>query len=271
MLLDVPKHKKPLKRRIDLLLVEKGIAETQAKAAALVLSGRVAANSKVVTKPGTPVGEDSELVVAGPDPFVGRGGLKLEHALRSFGIDVTGLIVLDVGASTGGFTDCLLKHGAAKVYAVDVGKGQLDWRLRRDARVIVMEGVNARYPLELPERMDLVTVDVSFISATKIIPPAAATLKRGGRLVVLVKPQFEGDRVDVGKGGIVRDPRIHAKVLGRFVAWMVNNGFRLLDMVASPVAGAEGNREFFVHLVSTGSGTDSREPRGKSPDPGQTS
>jgi len=244
----VPKQTRPAKRRIDLLLVEKGLAESHARAQALVLAGSVTADGKPVAKPGTSVPQDAQLAVAPPERFVGRGGLKLEYALDAFGLEVSGKVAVDVGASTGGFTDCLLKRGAARVYAVDVGKGQLDWRLRQDSRVTVKEGVNARYPLELPEKADLATVDVSFISVTKVIPPAAGVLKPGGHVVVLVKPQFEAERGEVGKGGVVRDPAAHAKVLGRFIDWATDNGFRVGGLVASPIEGAEGNREFFVLL-----------------------
>ena len=244
----MPKQTKPAKRRIDLLLVEKCLAESQARAQALVLAGSVTVDGKPVAKPGIIVPQDAQLAVAAPERFVGRGGLKLEYALDAFGPEINGKVAVDVGASTGGFTDCLLKRGAARVYAVDVGKGQLDWRLRQDSRVIVKESVNARYPLELQEKADLATIDVSFISVTKVIPPAAGVLKPGGRVVVLVKPQFEAERGEVGRGGVVRDPATHAKVLGRFINWATDNGFRVEGLVASPIEGAEGNREFFVLL-----------------------
>jgi 23S rRNA (cytidine1920-2'-O)/16S rRNA (cytidine1409-2'-O)-methyltransferase len=244
----VPNQTRPAKRRIDLLLVEKGLAESQARAQALVLAGSVTADGIAVVKPGTSVPQDAQLAVATAGRFVGRGGMKLEHALDAFGLEINGKVAVDVGSSTGGFTDCLLKRGAARVYAIDVGKGQLDWRLRQDNRVIVKEGVNARYPLGLPEKADLATVDVSFISVTKVIPPAAEVLKPGGHLAVLVKPQFEAERAEVGKGGVVRDPATHAKVLGRFINWATDNGFRVDGLVASPIEGAEGNREFFVLL-----------------------
>ncbi len=238
------------KVRIDLLLVEKGLAENQALAQALVLAGKVTADGKGVAKPGMLVASDSSLAVAERDPFVGRGGIKLAYALDAFHIDVSGRVALDVGASTGGFTDCLLKRGAVRVYAIDVGKGQLDWRLRKDPRVVVKERVNARYPLEMPEMADIATIDVSFISVTKVIPSAAEALKQGSLLVVLIKPQFEADEREVGKGGVVRDPAVHAIVLGRFIKWATANGFRILGLVASPIRGAEGNSEFFMLLGS---------------------
>ena len=232
------------------------MADSQSNAQALVLAGKVTAAGNSIAKPGTLVSEDAELVVARREPFVGRGGVKLEYALDTFGIDVSGKVAVDVGSSTGGFTDCLLKRGAARVYAFDVGKGQLDWRLRKDPRVVVREGVNARYPLELPEAVDLATIDVSFISVTKVIPSAASALKTGGYLVVLVKPQFEAERGEVGRGGVVREPAIHATVLGRFIKWATDDGFRVKGLVASPIAGAEGNREFFVLLRKDEQGGD---------------
>ncbi len=241
-------RKRETKVRIDLLLVEKGLAKSQALAQALVLAGKVTADGKMVAKPGMLVARDSSLAVAERDAFVGRGGIKLAYALDAFHIDACRRVALDVGASTGGFTDCLLKRGAARVYAIDVGKGQLDWRLRRDPRVVVKEGVNARYPLELPEMADIATVDVSFISVTKVIPSAVEALKQGGLLVVLIKPQFEAQEREVGKGGVVRNPAVHAVVLGRFVKWAIANGFRILGLVASPIQGAEGNSEFLVLL-----------------------
>jgi 23S rRNA (cytidine1920-2'-O)/16S rRNA (cytidine1409-2'-O)-methyltransferase len=243
----MPVPKKPVaRRRIDLMLVENGLAENQARAQALVLAGKVTAAGHGVAKPGTLVPGDAALAVSEPEPFVGRGGLKLEHALDAFGIETTGKVAIDIGASTGGFTDCLLQRGAARVYAIDVGKGQLDWRLRQDPRVVVVEGVNARYPLTLPEVADIATIDVSFISVTRVIPSAADAIKPGGDIVVLVKPQFEAQRREVGKGGIVSDPVTHARVLGRVVLWSTAHDFRLRGLVASPITGASGNREFFV-------------------------
>jgi 23S rRNA (cytidine1920-2'-O)/16S rRNA (cytidine1409-2'-O)-methyltransferase len=245
----MPVSKKPAtRRRIDLLLVERGLAENQAEAQALVMAGKVTAGGQSVVKAGTLVSGDMALAVAASDPFVGRGGIKLEYALDAFGIAAAGKVAVDVGASTGGFTDCLLQRGAVRVYAVDVGRGQLDWRLRQDRRVVVIEGVNARYPLPLPGPADLATVDVSFISVTRVIPSAADAVKPGGDLVVLVKPQFEAQRREVGRGGVVSDPVIHARVLGRVVLWAVGNGFRLRGLVTSPITGASGNHEFFVAL-----------------------
>jgi 23S rRNA (cytidine1920-2'-O)/16S rRNA (cytidine1409-2'-O)-methyltransferase len=236
------------KRRIDSLLVEKGLVESRAKAQALIMAGEVSVEGKPVIKPGTLVSENVEVNVLQPPPFVSRGGIKLDYALDQFQLDVTSKVAADIGASTGGFTDCLLQHGASRVYAVDVGYGQLDYRLRRDKRVVVMERVNARYPITLPEKIDLATIDLSFISVEKVIPSVARLLKADGCLVVLLKPQFEARRGEVGKGGIVKKPSVHARVLGRFIAWVTNCGFRLGGLVVSPILGAEGNTEFLLLL-----------------------
>lgn len=239
------------KKRIDTLLVEKALAGTRSKAQALVMAGEVSVNGQPANKPGSLVDESAEISVAEPARFVGRGGLKLEHALDRFGLDVAGMVAADIGASTGGFTDCLLQRGARRVYAVDVGYNQIDYRLRKDDRVVVMEKVNARYPLDLPEKVDLVTMDVSFISVEKILPPVSGIVSEGGSFIVLVKPQFEARREEVGKGGIVKQPEIHARVLGRFVHWATGHGFRLRGLEASPVTGASGNREFLALLKVT--------------------
>ncbi len=236
------------KKRLDMLLVERGLAESRTRAQALIMAGEVTADGAVVTKPGMLVPEGVVLCVAQPPPFVSRGGLKLACALDGFRLDVSGIVAADIGASTGGFTDCLLKRGAERVYAIDVGRGQIDFRLRRNPRVVVMEGVNARYPFTLPEKVDLVTIDVSFISAEKIIPAVVPLLKENGRLVVLIKPQFEARREEVGKGGIVKSPEVHARVLGRFIAWVTGHGLRLRGLVSSPILGASGNREFLILL-----------------------
>ncbi len=234
------------KRRIDGLLVERGLVESRAKAQALIMAGEVVVDGQMVTKSGTLVVEGATISLAEPPPFVSRGGLKLDYALDHFQIDVSAKVVADIGASTGGFTDCLLKRGASRVYAIDVGRGQLDYRLRRDERVVVIEKVNARYPITLPERVDLATIDVSFISVEKIIPSVAQLVKDSGYLLVLIKPQFEARREEVGKGGVIKQPLVHARVLGRFIAWMVEHSFRLGGLVASPILGASGNKEFFV-------------------------
>ena len=233
------------KRRIDSLIVDRGLVESQAKAQALIMAGEVVVEGKAVIKPGTLVNEEVAITILEPPPFVSRGGIKLDYALDCFQLDVMDRVVADIGASTGGFTDCLLKRGASRVYAIDVGYGQLDYRLRRDSLVVVMDRVNVRYPVALPEKIDLVTVDVSFISARKLMPSLAQLLNEGGYLLVLVKPQFEAERAEVGKGGVIKQPVVHARVLGRFIVWMVEHGFRLGGVVASPILGASGNKEFF--------------------------
>jgi len=212
------------------------------------MEGAVLADSTKVVKPSTLVSEDADVRVLKRPAYVGRGGLKLEGALDEFRLNVASLVVVDVGASTGGFTDCLLQRGASKVYAVDVGYGQLDYRLRQDPRVVVMERVNARYPFSLPELADLATIDLSFISLEKVLPAVAEVVKSGARIIALVKPQFEAGRGQVGKGGVVKDPLVHASVLGRFICWAVDRGFGLGGLTASPVLGADGNQEFFVLL-----------------------
>lgn len=234
------------KRRLDILLVERGLVDSRAKAQALIMAGKVAVNGRTDLKQGMLVDKAVEISIVEPPPFVSRGGIKLDFALDQFRLDVTDKVAADIGASTGGFTDCLLKRGARRVYAVDVGYGQLDYRLRQDARVIVMEKVNVRYPFSLPEKVDLATIDVSFISVEKVIPSVSSLLREKGYMVVLIKPQFEARREEVGKGGIVKRPEVHGRVLGRFVKWMVEQGFRLGGLVASPIEGAEGNQEFFV-------------------------
>ena len=236
------------KRRIDLLLIERGLAEGTGKARALLMAGRVTVDGRLVDKAGTPVPADAGIEVEAPPPYVGRGGIKLAHALDSFGLNVTGMAALDVGASTGGFTDCLLQRGAARVYAVDVGRGQIDQRLRQDIRVTVMERVNARHRFELPETVDIATVDVSFISLRMVLPRVAEHVKPGGHIVALVKPQFEAEREQVGKGGVVRDPKVHAAVLSRLILWAIDRGFRMRDLTPSPILGDAGNREFFLRL-----------------------
>jgi 23S rRNA (cytidine1920-2'-O)/16S rRNA (cytidine1409-2'-O)-methyltransferase len=236
------------KRRIDILLVEKGLVESREKARVMVMEGAVTADSRTIVKPSTLVNEDADVQILQGPAFVSRGGLKLEYALDQLQIDINGLVAVDVGASTGGFTDCLLKRGAGKVYAVDVGYGQLDYKLRQDSRVAAMERVNARYPFSLPEVVDLATVDLSFISLEKVVPTVAELVKSGGYIIALVKPQFEAGKSQVGRGGLVKDPQVHAAVLGRFINWAVDHEFRLLGLVASPILGAEGNKEFLVLL-----------------------
>ncbi len=239
------------RQRIDSLMVEKGLAESRAKAQALIMAGKVVVEGKAAIKPGTLVTEAAVITLVEPPPFVGRGGIKLDYALEQFQLDVSARAVADIGASTGGFTDCLLKRGAKRVYAIDVGYGQLDYRLRQDSRVVVMDRVNVRYPVTLPEKVDLAAIDVSFISVEKVIPSVVRLLDDGGYLLVLIKPQFEARRAEVGKGGVIRQPAVHARVLGRFISWMTEHGFRLGGLVPSPILGAAGNREFFILLRLT--------------------
>jgi 23S rRNA (cytidine1920-2'-O)/16S rRNA (cytidine1409-2'-O)-methyltransferase len=239
------------KHRLDALLVDRGLAECDKKAKALVMAGRVLVGEKPVSKPGTMVDDAASVHVAPSDQYVSRGGEKLDHALTSFSLDVRGLVAADIGASTGGFTDCLLQHGAARVYAIDVGKGQLDYRLRTDPRVVVAEGINARLLDSLPEPLDIVTIDVSFISLRLVLPVARRLLQApAGRegVVALFKPQFEAEKREVPRGGVIRDPQLHAVLIGRFAAWAVGNSFHIIDLVSSPILGAEGNREFLFWL-----------------------
>jgi 23S rRNA (cytidine1920-2'-O)/16S rRNA (cytidine1409-2'-O)-methyltransferase len=236
------------KRRLDLLLLERGLVDSREKARVAVMAGSVLIDEQPAVKPASLVDEGVSLrLLAGPR-YASRGGEKLEHALNVFGIGVASAVAADIGASTGGFTDCLLQHGASRVYAVDVGRGQLDMHLRQDPRVVVMEGVNARYLEELPEPVDLVTIDVAFISLRHVLPTAKRLLRPGGNIVALLKPQFEAARREVGKGGVIRDPQMHARLIGRFAAWCVKNGLRVLGLTASPLLGPAGNREFFFHL-----------------------
>ena len=236
--------------RIDLLLVEKGFAESREKAQAMVMAGEVLADGQKVAKAGQRVAAGAEIRLLGERPkYVSRGGLKLAAALREFSIDVRGKVCADIGSSTGGFTDCLLQHGAQKVYAVDVGTAQLHWNLRRDERVIVRENVNARYLSReiVPEPADFACCDVSFISVALIVPALTPLLKPNGELVVLVKPQFEVGKGEVGKGGIVRDPAKHRAAVEKIRTAIEKVGFRNVQEIESPILGAEGNKEFLLH------------------------
>jgi 23S rRNA (cytidine1920-2'-O)/16S rRNA (cytidine1409-2'-O)-methyltransferase len=244
------------KRRADQLLVEQGLAESRAKAQALILAGLVSAGGRRVDKPGTALAEDTELALAGRDhPWVSRGGVKLAFALDHFALDPTGMIALDIGASTGGFSDVLLARGAARVHAVDVGRGQLAWKLRQDPRVVVHEAVNARYlsRAEIPEPIDLVTCDASFIGLARVLPaPLALTADRAA-LVALIKPQFEAGPSEVGKGGVVRDPVVHRAVCERVAAWLgAQPGWSVIGIAESPITGPAGNREFLIHARKGG-------------------
>ncbi|MGH9942020.1 MAG: TlyA family RNA methyltransferase, partial [Pyrinomonadaceae bacterium] len=243
---------KQRRERIDKLLVERGLAPTRTRAQALVLAGVVLVGEQRVEKPSETFVPDAAIRVRGADDpaarYVGRGGLKLEAALKGFGLDAADLVCLDVGASTGGFTDCLLQRGARRVVALDVGHNQIDWRLRNDARVEVREGVNARHlkPADFDTPFDLISMDVSFISATKVLPALVPLLKRGGRIVVLVKPQFEVGRGEVGKGGIVTDPEQHQRVVAEVTRAAEALGLATRGVIDSPIKGADGNREFLA-------------------------
>jgi 23S rRNA (cytidine1920-2'-O)/16S rRNA (cytidine1409-2'-O)-methyltransferase len=212
------------------------------------MEGLVFAPAGRVLKASSVLAETTPVEVRGRLPFVSRGGVKLAHALDVFAVSAQGLVALDVGASTGGFTDCLLQRGATRVYAVDVGHGQLHQRLREDPRVSVMEKINARYPFVLAEKVDLITMDVSFISLTLVLPAAMEHLMPGQPVVALVKPQFEAEKGAVGRGGVIRDPQVHARVLGRVVSWAVAQGWRVRNLCPSPIQGDAGNREFFLLL-----------------------
>ena len=239
------------KPRLDIVLVDRGLAASRERARALILAGQVTVDGQVVSKAGAPVAAEAQVALITPDhPYVGRGGVKLAHALDVFSIDPRGRRALDVGASTGGFTDVLLQRGAASVIALDVGRGQLDWRLRTDARVIVREGVNARALSadDVPHAVGLVTIDVAFISLRLILPALPPFLERGADVVALVKPQFEAGRDEVGRHGIVTDPLVHQAVLGRVTEAAIAAGFSRAAMTPSPITGATGNQEFFLHL-----------------------
>jgi 23S rRNA (cytidine1920-2'-O)/16S rRNA (cytidine1409-2'-O)-methyltransferase len=245
------------KQRLDEALVARGLAETRSRARALILARDVTVNGKVVDRAGVPVKPVDEIALVEKARFASRGGEKLDHALNHFGVDVVGLVAADLGASTGGFTDCLLQRGASRVYAVDVGYGQLAERVRTDPRVVVMDRTNARHLEALPEPVGLVTVDVSFISLKLILPVAARLLGPAGICVPLIKPQFEAGPKDLGKGGVVRDPTVHRRVLAEIAAAAQESGFTLLGLTASPLKGPAGNVEFLAHLsLDNGHGQD---------------
>ena len=237
-----------MKGRLDRLLVHRGLAPTREKAQALIMAGAVLVDGRKAEKPGQPVDAEIRIEVLAQPPFVSRGGLKLAAAIAHFGMPVADRVCLDIGASTGGFTDCLLQLGAARVHAVDVGAGQLDWKIRMDPRVVVHDKLNARYlrAEDLGEQIDLAVCDVSFISATLIVPAAAPVLQPAGEMVILVKPQFEVGKGQVGKGGIVREPELHQAACRRVEEAMQHLGFKTA-LMESPILGAEGNREFLLH------------------------
>ena len=241
-----------IKKRLDVLLVERMYADTRSKAQAIIMSGNVYVNGQKADKAGTSFEETVEIEVRGAVcPYVSRGGLKLEKALRDFGVDVNGFVCSDSGASTGGFTDCLLQQGARKVFAIDVGYGQLDWKIRSDPRVVVMERTNIRYvtPEDLGEALDLSVIDVSFISLKIVLPAIKALLKPSGQVLCLIKPQFEAGRGKVGRKGVIREPETHKQVLDGFVELANNLDFTILGLTFSPVKGPEGNIEFLGHLT----------------------
>jgi 23S rRNA (cytidine1920-2'-O)/16S rRNA (cytidine1409-2'-O)-methyltransferase len=237
-----------MKQRLDRLLVERGLAESGEKAQALIMAGAVLVNGQKALKPGHAIDTASRIEVTGKPPYVSRGGIKLAAALDEFGIEIAGRICMDIGSSTGGFTDCLLQRGAARVHAVDVGSGQLDWKLRNDARVVVHEGINARDLRfeDIGELVELATFDVSFISVTLILPAAVPVLRSEGRMVILIKPQFEVGKGQVGKGGIVRSPELHRDACARVEDAVKNLGFET-SIMESPISGAEGNKEFLLY------------------------
>ena len=241
-----------IKKRLDVLLTEQGYADTRSKAQAIIMAGQVYVNGQKADKPGISYEETVQLEVRGDVcPYVSRGGLKLEKALRDFGVKPDGYVCSDSGASTGGFTDCLLQQGAKKVFAIDVGYGQLDWKIRSDERVVVMERTNIRYvtPEDLGEPLDLSVIDVSFISLSIVLPAIKNLLKPTGQVLCLIKPQFEAGRDKVGKKGVVREPETHKEVLDSFVSLADTLGFAILGLTFSPVKGPEGNIEFLGHLT----------------------
>ena len=241
-----------IKKRLDVLLVERLYADSRTKAQAIIMSGNVYVNGQKADKPGTSFEETVDIEVRGAVcPYVSRGGLKLEKALRDFGVKPEGYVCSDSGASTGGFTDCLLQQGAKKVFAIDVGYGQLDWKIRSDERVVVMERTNIRYvtPEDLGEPLDLSVIDVSFIGLEIVLPTIKTLLKPTGQVLCLIKPQFEAGKENVGKKGVVRDPKIHQMVLDNFVSLVKSLDFKILGLTFSPVKGPEGNIEFLGHLT----------------------
>jgi len=240
------------KKRLDLILVDKGLASSRQRARALIMAGKVLVDTLCVDKPGTQIHDSSEIIVKGEDiPYVSRGGLKLEAALKETRLTVDGLICMDVGASTGGFTDCLLQHGASKVYAVDVGYGQLAWKLRQDERVVAIERTNIRYmePSVVPEPVDLVAIDASFISLKTVVPPVLKFLSPSGTILALIKPQFEAGKGRVGKGGVVRDPDQRQAIISELVRFFENAHLNCGPVVPSPVLGPKGNQEYIIVLT----------------------
>lgn len=240
-----------MKERLDVLLVKRNLAASREKAKAIIMSGIVYVDGQKEDKAGTTFPEEAMIEVRGHTlPYVSRGGLKLEKAIKNFDVNVEGKVCTDVGSSTGGFTDCMLQNGAVKVFAIDVGRGQLDWKLRQDPRVVCMEKTNIRYvtPEDIDDALDFASVDVSFISLTKILEPARNLLKDGGQMVCLIKPQFEAGREKVGKKGVVRDKAVHLEVVERIVTFALEHGFSVHHLSYSPIKGPEGNIEYLVHI-----------------------
>ena len=248
--------KKPAKTRADVALVDRGLVETRARAQALILAGKIFSGERRVEKAGEAIADDAPLELRGQDhPWVSRGGLKLDHALDELGIDMTDAVAIDVGASTGGFTDVLLARGAKRVYAVDVGHGQFAWKLRNDERVVVLEKTNARHLTaeQIPEPVDAIVCDASFIGLETVLPASLALAAPGAKLVALIKPQFEVGKADVGKKGVVRDPALHEAVCTRIRGWLDGlDGWRVTGLAESPITGPEGNKEFLIGAVYDG-------------------
>ncbi|SEH19410.1 23S rRNA (cytidine1920-2'-O)/16S rRNA (cytidine1409-2'-O)-methyltransferase [Sphingopyxis sp. YR583] len=241
------------KQRADQLLVDRGLAESRTRAQALILAGLAFVGDRKIDKAGQQVAADAEISVKGRDhPWVSRGGVKLDHALTHLGWDVAGAVAIDVGSSTGGFTDVLLSRGAARVYAVDSGTNQLAWKLRQDERVVVHEQTSARIltPAHIPEPIDLIVCDASFIALSKVLPVPMSFAKDGARMVALIKPQFEAERHEVGKKGVVRDAAVHARVCAEVRSWLTGAGWEVVDLVESPITGPEGNVEFLIAAVN---------------------
>lgn len=240
-----------MKKRLDVLLVERGLATSREKAKAMIMAGEVLVDNEREDKAGSMFPEEVEIVLKGkPLPYVSRGGLKLEKAMKNFNLTLDGKVCMDVGASTGGFTDCMLQNGAVKVYSVDVGHGQLDWKLRNDPRVVCMERTNIRYvvPEDIEERPSFVSIDVSFISLTKVLLPVRNLMEENGEIAALIKPQFEAGREKVGKKGVVRDPAVHKEVIEMVISYAKSISFGVRHLEFSPIKGPEGNIEYLVHL-----------------------
>ena len=240
------------KIRLDVLLIEKGLVASRQRGCALIMAGKILVNDQRIDKPGALVSKDDDIVLKGTDiPYVGRGGLKLEEALKSFKLKIDGFVCLDVGASTGGFTDCLLQHGASCIFAVDVGYGQLDWKLRQDPRVVIIERTNIRnmFAGALPQLVDLVVIDVSFISLKIVVPSVIKFLKQDFGIIALIKPQFEVGKGKVGKGGVVRNSNLHNEVIKDLTEFFNKTGLKCESVILSPIFGSKGNKEFFISLT----------------------